>query len=102
MAIELDIQKNFKGFSLGVRLKGQAGTMGILGASGSAQDSHGSSLPLQPYTQGKTFKIFLNIKFNRHYIHLLVCIPLPETILIAATTRNEINMITTTQKPAIS
>ena len=31
MAIELDIQKNFKGFSLGVRLKGQAGTMGILG-----------------------------------------------------------------------
>ena len=37
MAIELDIQKNFKGFSLGVRLKGQAGTMGILGASGSGK-----------------------------------------------------------------
>ena len=39
MAIELDIQKNFKGFSLGVRLKGQAGTMGILGASGSGKST---------------------------------------------------------------
>ena len=35
MAIELDIQKNFKGFSLNVKLKGKEGTMGILGASGS-------------------------------------------------------------------
>ena len=73
-----------------------------LSASGSAQDPYRSILPLQSYIQGKAFKIFLNIKFNRHYIHLLVCIPLPEAILIAATTRNEINMITTTQKPAIS
>ena len=31
MAIELDIQKNFKGFSLDVRLKGQDGPIGILG-----------------------------------------------------------------------
>ena len=37
MAIELDIQKNFKGFSLDVKLKGQAGTIGILGASGSGK-----------------------------------------------------------------
>ena len=37
MAIELDIQKNFKGFSLNVKLKGQDGTMGILGASGSGK-----------------------------------------------------------------
>ena len=37
MAIELDIQKNFKGFSLNVKLKGQNGTMGILGASGSGK-----------------------------------------------------------------
>lgn len=37
MAIELDIQKNFKGFSLHVKLKGQDGTMGILGASGSGK-----------------------------------------------------------------
>ena len=37
MAIELDIQKNFKGFSLDVRLKGQAGPIGILGASGSGK-----------------------------------------------------------------
>ena len=28
MAIELDIQKNFKGFSLDVRLKGQDGPIG--------------------------------------------------------------------------
>ena len=33
MAIELDIQKNFKGFSLDVRLKGQDGPIGILGRS---------------------------------------------------------------------
>ena len=37
MAIELDIQKKFKGFSLNVKLKGQNGTMGILGASGSGK-----------------------------------------------------------------
>ena len=37
MAIELDIQKNFKGFSLDVRLKGQDGPIGILGASGSGK-----------------------------------------------------------------
>ena len=37
MAIELDIQKNFKGFSLNVKLKGHDGTMGILGASGSGK-----------------------------------------------------------------
>ena len=37
MAIELDIQKNFKGFSLDVRLKGQDGSIGILGASGSGK-----------------------------------------------------------------
>ena len=37
MAIELDIEKNFKGFSLHVKLKGQDGTMGILGASGSGK-----------------------------------------------------------------
>ena len=37
MAIELDIQKNFKGFSLNVKLKGKDGTMGILGASGSGK-----------------------------------------------------------------
>ena len=37
MAIELDIQKNFKGFSLDVRLKGQGGAIGILGASGSGK-----------------------------------------------------------------
>lgn len=37
MAIELDIQKNFKGFSLNVKLKGQDGTRGILGASGSGK-----------------------------------------------------------------
>ena len=37
MAIELDIQKNFKGFSLNVKLKGESGTMGILGASGSGK-----------------------------------------------------------------
>ena len=35
MAVEIDIQKNFKGFSLNVKMKGQVGTMGILGASGS-------------------------------------------------------------------
>ena len=39
MAIELDIQKNFKGFSLDVKLKGQAGTIGILGASGSGKST---------------------------------------------------------------
>lgn len=38
MAIELDIQKNFKGFSLDVRLKGQDGPIGILGASGSGKE----------------------------------------------------------------
>mgnify|MGYP000432413143 FL=1 len=37
MAIELDIQKNFKGFSLDVRLKVQDGPIGILGASGSGK-----------------------------------------------------------------
>ena len=37
MAIELDIQKNFKGFSLNVKLKGKDGTMGILAASGSGK-----------------------------------------------------------------
>ena len=37
MAIELDIQKKFKGFSLNVKLKGQNGTVGILGASGSGK-----------------------------------------------------------------
>ncbi|MDD5805713.1 MAG: ATP-binding cassette domain-containing protein [Clostridia bacterium] len=37
MVIELDIQKNFKGFSLNVKLKGHDGTMGILGASGSGK-----------------------------------------------------------------
>ena len=39
MAIELDIQKNFKGFSLDVRLKGQDGPIGILGASGSGKST---------------------------------------------------------------
>lgn len=37
MAVEIDIQKNFKGFSLNVKMKGQVGTMGILGASGSGK-----------------------------------------------------------------
>ena len=37
MAVEIDIQKNFKGFSLNVKMNGQIGTMGILGASGSGK-----------------------------------------------------------------
>ena len=37
MAVEIDIQKNFNGFSLNVKMKGQVGTMGILGASGSGK-----------------------------------------------------------------
>ena len=35
------IQKNFKGFFLNVKLKGQDGTMGILGASGCGKSNSG-------------------------------------------------------------
>lgn len=37
MAVSIDIEKNFKGFSLKVQIEGNTGTMGILGASGSGK-----------------------------------------------------------------
>ena len=58
MAIELDIQKNFKGFSLDVRLKGQDGPIGILGASGS-----GKSMTLRSIA-GRETPDFGRIFFN--------------------------------------
>ena len=57
MAIELDIQKNFKGFSLDVRLKGQDGPIGILGASGSGLPELKLRIPEESLLTGRLFLI---------------------------------------------
>ena len=52
---------------------------------------------------GKKMEAGLNsIDLTGRDLHLLLFIPLPETILMSATIANEITTITTTQKPATS
>ena len=70
-------------------------------ASGCSKDPHWRTITLQLYFQSEAMKFLLNIHTDCHYIHLPIFIPLPETILIAATITNEMIKITTTQKPAM-
>ena len=60
-----------------------------------------AELPSNFTFREKSRKFFFDIYADCHQIHLLVFIPLPDTILINATIAKDISTITTTQKPAV-
>ena len=72
-----------------------------LTTAGCAKKPDGCRAALKFYFQGKIPEIFFNIYADCHQIHLLVFIPLPDTMLINATITKDISTITTTQNPAV-
>ena len=72
-----------------------------LSAAGCSKKPDGCRAALKLYFQGKIPEILFDIYTDCHQIHLLVFIPLPDTMLISATITKEISTITTTQKPAV-
>lgn len=60
-----------------------------------------AELPSNCTFREKSPEILFDIYTDCHQIHLLVFIPLPDTMLISATITKEISTITTTQKPAV-
>ena len=81
---------------------GDAAQGHALAASGGSEDPCCGAFAVECCFQRKSFKAFFYFYMDCHQIHLLLFIPLPETILMSATIANEITTITTTQKPATS